>query len=124
MNLNQITVGVTNLEKSIEFYSRLGLKLIVHSANHYARFECPTGDSTFSLHVCEVIQENQTVVYFELDNLDEKVSELQSKYDFIFDELPSDKTWLWRECILYDPDKNKIKLYTAGENRKNPPWRI
>jgi len=37
---------------------------------------------------------------------------------------PEDKTWLWREAHLLDLDNNKIILYKAGVNRKNPPWRI
>lgn len=124
MNLNQITIGVTNLERSIEFYIKLGLKLIVHSTNHYARFECPDGDSTFSLHVCNEVPENQTVLYFELEDLDSRVKELQDQYRIVFDSLPENQNWLWKEAILFDPDGNKIKLYHAGENRKNPPWRI
>lgn len=31
MNLNQVTVPVTNLERAIAFYQKLGLQLIVHS---------------------------------------------------------------------------------------------
>jgi catechol 2,3-dioxygenase-like lactoylglutathione lyase family enzyme len=50
MNLNQVTVPILNVEKSIEFYEKLGLKLIVKALPGYARFECPEGDSTFSLH--------------------------------------------------------------------------
>ena len=40
------------------------------------------------------------------------------------DDLPKDKAWLWRESYLKDPDGNQLILYKAGENRKNPPWRI
>jgi len=32
--------------------------------------------------------------------------------------------WLWREAWLYDVDGNKLILYSAGENRLNPPWRM
>ena len=53
MNLNQITVPVIDVEKSIIFYEMLGLKLIVKALPHYARFECPTGNSTISLHQVE-----------------------------------------------------------------------
>lgn len=48
MNLNQVTVPSLDLAKSISFYKRLGLKLIVEALPHYARFVCPDGDSTFS----------------------------------------------------------------------------
>jgi len=41
MNLNQVTITVTEVEKSISFYSDLGLILIVKSLPQYARFKCP-----------------------------------------------------------------------------------
>ena len=50
MNLNQITVPSLDLSKSIPFYEKLGLTLIVKSMPHYARFVCPDGNATFSLH--------------------------------------------------------------------------
>ena len=50
MNLNQITVPSLDLTKSIPFYEKIGLKLIVKSLPHYARFVCPDGNSTFSIH--------------------------------------------------------------------------
>jgi len=42
----------------------------------------------------------------------------------VFEELPNDKKWLWREARLRDTDNNQIILFFAGKNRKNPPWRI
>lgn len=62
-------------------------------------------------------------VYFEIENLDEYVAELVQK-GIAFDELPNDKSWLWREARLKDLDGNQLILYWAGDNRKNPPWRI
>ena len=50
MNLNQITVPSLDLAKSVPFYQKLGLTLIVNSHSQYARFECPYGESTFSIH--------------------------------------------------------------------------
>jgi catechol 2,3-dioxygenase-like lactoylglutathione lyase family enzyme len=123
MNLNQITIPVRSIEKSIAFYEQLGLRLIVQSPQ-YARFECPDGDATFSLHEAETFpNENGTWIYFELDNLDNYVQQLTGK-GFQFEELPNDKSWRWRESRLRDPDNHIIILYFAGDNRKNPPWRI
>lgn len=48
MDLNQVMVTVSDLERSIAFYSGLGIRLIV-AAETYARFELPSGSSTFSL---------------------------------------------------------------------------
>lgn len=124
MNLNQITVPVLNIEKSIEFYRKLGLKLIVKSLPDYARFECPDSDSTFSINRVDQLPGGEGIwIYFEDDNLDETVRSLQEK-GIEFEELPTDKSWLWREAKLKDLDKNQIIIYYAGKNRKNPPWRI
>ena len=41
-----------------------------------------------------------------------------------FESQPRDQPWLWREAYLRDPAGNLICLYHAGENRRNPPWRI
>jgi catechol 2,3-dioxygenase-like lactoylglutathione lyase family enzyme len=124
MNLNQITVPSLNVEKAIEFYQKLGLKLIVKVIPNYARFECVEGDSTLSIHLVEGLPKGQGVtLYFENEKLDEVVKELQNK-GLIFNSMPEDKFWLWREADLNDPDGNQIILYKAGSNRKNPPWRI
>lgn len=124
MNLNQVTIPSVDVKKSIEFYKTLGLELIVEALPHYARFECPNGDATFSVHfVEEVNPEEGVVVYFEEKDLDHYVNGLV-KAGVVFDELPEDRQWLWREARLKDPDGNKLIIYHAGENRKNPPWRI
>ncbi|TDH28564.1 VOC family protein [Segetibacter sp. 3557_3] len=123
MNLNQVTISVTDVERSIRFYQMLGLEMIVEALPHYARFICD-GDATFSLHkVGKPPDGSATWVYFELDDLDLFVQSLLSK-GVRFEELPNDKPWLWREARLRDPDDNIIILYHAGENRRNPPWRL
>lgn len=123
MNLNQITVPALDIPKSIAFYQTLGLKLIVKS-DHYARFECPDGTSTFSVHLTDKLPTGHGIsVYFECEDLDEKVEDLIQK-GVQFDELPNDKSWLWREAYLKDPDGNQLILFFAGENRLCPPWRI
>lgn len=124
MNLNQITVPSVDVEKSIAFYQKLGLLLIVKALPKYARFECQKGEATFSIHQVEELPKgNGVYVYFETENLDEEVEQLQ-KQGVIFEELPIDQSWLWREARLKDPDGNQIILYYAGDNRKNPPWRL
>lgn len=124
MNLNQITVPSLDVAKSTSFYEKLGLKLIVKAFPHYTRFECPNGTATFSIHLVEQLSLGEGVyVYFECEDLDEQVKQLQAQ-GIIFEHLPKDQTWLWREARLKDPDGNQLILYYAGENRKNPPWRI
>jgi len=124
MNLNQVTVPVSDIETSIVFYEMLGLKLIVVDLFRYARFECPEGDATFSLHQVQKAQKESDIwLYFEVQNLDDYVQELLNK-GIKFEELPNDKSWLWRESRLKDPDNNQIIIYFAGNHRKYPPWRI
>jgi len=124
MNLNQVTVPVSDIETSIVFYEKLGLKLIVVDLFRYARFECPEGDATFSLHQVQELQKESGIwLYFEVQNLDDYVQELLNK-GIKFEELPNNKSWLWRESRLRDPDNNQIIIYFAGNNRKYRPRRI
>ncbi len=124
MNLNQVTIPSKDLSVSVPFYEKLGLKLIVDAPPHYARFECPDGESTFSIHKTEELSTGPGIsVYFECEKLDETVEELIEK-GITFDEHPTDKRWLWREARLKDPNGNQLILFYGGKNRKNPPWRV
>ncbi|WKB82994.1 VOC family protein [Cellulophaga lytica] len=124
MNLNQVTVPSLDLTKSIPFYEKLGLKLIVKALPHYARFVCPDGNSTFSVHQTKELPKGEGIyVYFECKNLDEQVNAIQQN-GINFDLLPTDQSWMWREARLKDVNGNQLILFYAGENRLNPPWRI
>jgi catechol 2,3-dioxygenase-like lactoylglutathione lyase family enzyme len=124
MQLNQVTLPAVDVEQSVAFYCGLGLRLIVSALPGYARFECPDGGSTFSLHQTTPRAESSgVVVYFECDDLDTRVSQLQTK-GYTFSQEPKDEGWLWREARLVDPSGNVICLYWAGDNRRNPPWRV
>lgn len=124
MNLNQITVHSLDVEKATEFYKTLGLHVIVDALPRYVRFECPDGNATFSIHKVDKLPTGDGIsIYFEDDNLDKLVQNLQKK-GIKFTSLPEDKPWLWREAHLKDLDNNHIILFSAGKNRKNPPWRV
>lgn len=122
MNLNQVTLPVNDMEKAVAFYLILGFTQIVDTP-HYARFVCPDGDSTFSLALEEDAFENHSVVYFEHEALDTLFEDL-SKKGIVFEQAPIEQRYLWKEAIVNDPSGNKIKLYWAGENRINPPWKV
>lgn len=123
MELNQVTLPATDVAASVAFYRDMGFELIVDTP-HYARFKCPVGDATFSVHAVDAgTGSSETVVYFECAALDEQVATLQAK-GFQFTQEPRDERWLWREARLRDPAGNVICLYYAGENRLNPPWRV
>ena len=124
MTLNQITIPSLDVKKALEFYKTLGLHLIVDALPNYVRFKCPDGNATFSIHKIDTLPSGDGIkIYFEDDNLDELVKNLQSK-NIQFTALPEDKPWLWREAHLKDLDNNHIILFSAGKNRLNPPWRI
>ncbi|HXX69107.1 MAG TPA: VOC family protein [Polyangiaceae bacterium] len=124
MDLNQVTLPSTNVERSIPFYEKLGLVLIVENLPTYARFEFPFGNATLSLHHVESMQHpTGVVVYFECEDLDARVAALKEA-GVGFDTEPTDQPWLWREAHLRDLDGNVLCLYQAGMNRRNPPWRV
>ena len=124
MNLNQITIPSLDLAKSIPFYQTLGLTLIVDAQPDYARFLCPEGEATYSLQRVTQLPEGAGIhVYFECRELDKTVAALIGQ-GIVFEELPNDKRWLWREAHLKDVDGNHLVLYCAGNNRLNPPWRL
>ncbi len=123
MDLNQVTLPALDLQASVAFYLRLGFDLIVDSPD-YARFECPAGVATFSLHRVERLPaDSGVVVYFETEQLEQRVRELQARgVEFL--TAPTRQRWLWHEARLRDPAGNQICLYHAGDNRKHPPWRV
>ena len=105
MKLNQVTVAVNAIEPAVAFYRGMGLRLIVLSP-HYARFECPDGDATFSLHLAPgSVSQHATVIYFECDDLDDRVARLREQ-GYEFTQLPRDELWLWREARIKDPSGN------------------
>lgn len=123
MNLNQITLPSLNIQQSVEFYQGMGFNLIVLT-DDYARFESSLGDATFSLHkrsklagICSA------TLYFEVESVQATVKELEAA-GYEFEQQTCDQTWLWTEAYLRDPGGTRICIYHAGENRKNPPWRI
>lgn len=124
MRLNQVTAAAIDLDASIAFYELLGLKLIVKSP-HYARFELPRGEATFSLHIADgpVPRENAPQLYFEVLDVNFEIRRLKHA-GVAIEREPVAQSWLWYEAWLRDPAGNAICIYNAGENRRYPPWRI
>lgn len=122
MRLNQVTLPCSDLPKTIAFYKTLGLRQIVGN-DHYARFELPEGESTLSIEVVDDDKAGPAGIYFECAFLDKTVEQLK-KAGIQFESDPKDQPWLWREAWLKDPFGNRLCLFNAGSNRKNPPWRL
>jgi catechol 2,3-dioxygenase-like lactoylglutathione lyase family enzyme len=123
VNLNQVTLPATDVERSALFYRLLGFRLIVSNFPSYATFECDDGGATFSLHAVAAPVTPGAIVYFECDDLDADYERLR-QCGVQFDAPPTRQQWLWREAYLHDPDGNVLCLYHAGNNRRFPPWRI
>ena len=122
--LNQVTLTVNDYEKSVAFYSALGLKQITGSVeNQYARFET-AGGATLSIQADPEEKILGTVaVYLECDDLDAQVERL-ARAGMAFEHGPRNQPWMWREARLRDPSGNVVFLYRAGEARRFPPWRV
>lgn len=121
MRLNQVTVPARDIPASVAFYKALGLVQIV-DAPHYARFEMPDCEATFSVLAEEGLAPG-VEIFFEVDDVDAAVAALKAK-GIQFEHEPEDQTWLWREARLFDPAGNRLVIYHAGDNRRAPPWRV
>lgn len=127
LRLNQVTLGAKDMAASVVFYKNLGLTLIVDSAPRYVRFEFPASDqgepATLSLHSVDqdwTAPKEWPLIYFEVNDVaafvkDKSLSPLAP---------PKAQSYLWTEADILDPSGNRIRLFTAGENRRFPPWRI
>jgi catechol 2,3-dioxygenase-like lactoylglutathione lyase family enzyme len=123
VNLNQVTLPCSDYNETVRFYRDLGLNQIVDSPPRYARFETASG-TTFSIHSSDAFETcPDVIIYFEVDDVDATVHQLKLA-GFEFESEPTDQRWLWREAYLSDPSGNRLCIYHAGENRRNPPWRI
>jgi hydroxymethylpyrimidine/phosphomethylpyrimidine kinase len=118
--LNQVTLPATDHAASVAFYEALGLTRIVDSGGRYARFETG-GGTTLSVEAADEI-DGRAITYLEVADLDAAVAAARAAGIAITD--PVDQPWGWREASLVDPAGNALRLYTAGEYRRFPPWRV
>jgi catechol 2,3-dioxygenase-like lactoylglutathione lyase family enzyme len=126
VRFNHITLDVADLERSKAFYKTLGLIQIVDAPPRYARFVLPEGDATLSVEVLgdrPARPADRAQIFFECDALDATVAALKQK-GLLFEQDPTDMFYLWREARLRDPDGHDLRLYYAGVNRLDPPWRL
>jgi len=124
MNLNHVTLIVGDFDRSVRFYRALDFVPIVHTPPRYARFRCPGGNATLSIEVTGAAPAPTRVqLYFECTDLDARVRDLKQR-GIAFVQDPTDMFYLWREARLVDPDGHDIRLYYAGTNRLDPPWKV
>jgi len=127
LRLNQVTLAAKDMAASVLFYEKLGLTLIVDSAPRYVRFEFPDDgqgtQATLSLHAAQTDftrSLDAPLIYFEVDD----VQAFLAEKDLTPLTTPEMKSYLWFEADIEDPSGNRIRLFTAGKNRRFPPWRI
>lgn len=124
MNLNHVTLIVTDFARSHAFYLSLGFEPVTFNPPRYARFKCPGGDATLSIEVTGApALAPRAELFFETPELDALCERLRAK-GIVFTQDPTDMPYLWREARLLDPDGHDLRLYFAGENRLDPPWRV
>lgn len=120
MRLNHVLRHCANLQRSLDFYRQLGLQLLVHQADQYARLACSRGDTSLALQQTAITAaELHQVIYFECEDVDATVASLMQQ-GVVFDSLPQDQPWQWREAYLRDPDGHPVCLYYAGAQRLHP----
>jgi len=127
LRLNQVTLAAKDMAASVLFYEKIGLKLIVDSAPRYVRLEFPDDghgtQATLSLHSAQtdfVPSHDAPLIYFEVDD----VQSFLNENGLTPLTTPEMKSYLWFEADIEDPSGNRIRLFTAGENRRFPPWRL
>jgi len=92
----------------------------VDSLPRYARLECPDGESTLSVNIAEEIAlTNKIVLYFECDDLDDKVEELKAA-GLVFSEDPTDHDWLWRQAYLKESERQQNMFVLCGRESQKP----
>lgn len=124
MRLSHVTLHVTDIPRSRAFYERLGFTLIV-AADHYCRFIVGS-ETTLSIeaHPAPIAPSAQVCMEFDTPAaLDAEISRLAGARVAIA-EQPNDKTWLWREARVIDPDGHVLIYFFAGANKLDPPWRV
>ncbi|MEO0914214.1 MAG: VOC family protein, partial [Pseudomonadota bacterium] len=95
MDLNQVLIEVRDFHDSVQFYTKLGLRLIVSERGEYARFELPSGSATFSIYQSDRTDVGNTVIYFEVEDVDRRFSELR-ELGIEFESAPADQPILAR----------------------------
>jgi catechol 2,3-dioxygenase-like lactoylglutathione lyase family enzyme len=124
MNFNHAMLMVSDLQKSLAFYTQLfgesaRMVVAVDKVDHYARLAFASGNS-LSLHASEVKpapQVSRNALYFDCD-VDAEYTRLQLM-GITFTQTPKDQPWHWREAHLSDPDGNALVLFhdTAANRR-------
>jgi predicted enzyme related to lactoylglutathione lyase len=121
MNFNHAMLMVSDLPKSLAFYTQLfgdaARQIVV--VDHYARLAF-TGGNSLSLHATadnSARPPSTGALYFECD-VDANFERLCA-LGVRFSQAPTLQPWNWREAPLQDPDGHALILFQdTPENRR------
>jgi catechol 2,3-dioxygenase-like lactoylglutathione lyase family enzyme len=118
VGIDHIEIVVRDVKKHVEFYQKLGFKLLTWTDHHggSAELQVPgENQPILELHECE-LQENPGInhVAFKCQNVDETYKDLAAKgVAFDRDVRPTPSTGR-RSCLLRDPDGWRLQLSDAA----------
>ena len=115
--VNMIILFQPYIEKAIEFYTKLGLKLLFHIPNQWAEFQL--GEVKIGLYqIDETLPERRPGIVFEVDDVQHMYDELQNEVAFIGKpvEKPHGIMVSFKDpggniLDLYQPTPEKLKAY-------------
>lgn len=129
MRLSHVTLFVSDVARSRDFYLALGFELLV-DAPHYCRFHARTGegegDETISIEHRPARPTPAAQIGIEhpsREALDAYVTALIARGVTIA-EGPLDRSWGWRDARVFDPDGHELMFFHAGANKLDPPWSV
>ncbi|MGO8672609.1 MAG: VOC family protein [Capsulimonadaceae bacterium] len=109
-SLEGLTLHVANLEKSVEFYSKVpGAELVMQFPGQFAMFRIGKGRLGLLQH-----SGTKFHVEIETDDLDTMHEELIAA-GIVPDEPPTVRSWGERDFRVTDPDGNMLEFGTAHE---------
>lgn len=123
---DHITVPSQDLQKSIAFYTSLGMELIELEKEHHAHFENKEHHVIFTAYYNQKRPDYEVRVYFEVSKLEmfEKRfrESIPSQTSSPIQQTTSARDWGGLEMHLVDPDGNFVVLYEKINPTNMPPW--
>ena len=107
-SLDHLYMLVADLERSVEFYGRLGFA--VSRWRDYVRLEGPNG-MYIGMEQGAVAVGRSIELVVRVDDVDRRFQELSSA-GMRFDGSPADQEWGARHVWLADPDGNRLSLFS------------
>ena len=112
-SLGHLFVLVSDLERSIAFYERLGFSS--ERMGDYARLHGTGGIFIGMEQQPDVTPGDAIELVIRVDDVDRRYEELQAE-GISFDGVPADQDWDAGHVWLHDPDGNRLSLFSSTED--------